>query len=237
MNKKCLSGINGVIENMYNSISEPRIEVIYDENSLIAINKPWNIPTSGKTLDDPDAIQFWLEKKYARKMWAVHQLDADTTGVNLFVTEKRSVSLYQRSLSNCESTKCYYVIVHGVPEWEMLDCCEPIGFVGDRHLGVHPTGKSAFSRFYKLQSSGDYTLILAKIFTGRTHQIRIHLFHMGFPLVGDDWYSDRPVREHVRQALHARTVRLVSPKPLELIAPFPDDFEVLANRLGLDLDI
>ncbi len=216
-----------------NPIPDLHERILYQDSDLLVINKPHDIPTSGKTLDDPDAVQYWLENLMKQKIWAVHQLDADTSGVNLFVKNKKAVPLFQKTLADSKS-KIYLAIVHGVPKWKTMDSHEPIGYISERSLGVAPQGKDAFSRFTVLDSSEEYSLIQAEIFTGRTHQIRIHLHHLGFPLVGDDWYTDQPTRHHFRQALHAWKIDLPQMN-LKFCAPLPSDLKVILDQWNLVL--
>ncbi len=216
-----------------NRVPDLEERIIYEEEGVLIVNKPYDIPTSGKSLEDDDALQYWLMQREDGKVWAVHQLDADTTGVNIFVTRKKLVGKYQKALGNEESRKQYLAVVHGEPLWNDCDCREGIGYVDDRSLGVVESGKTAFSRFKVLSRSGGYSLVSAEIFTGRTHQIRIHLSHLGFPLVGEEWYCSPPCVEHPRQALHAYKVTLCNPIDKEFTANIPDDFESLLSRLKL----
>lgn len=217
---------------MNNPIKDIDERIILDRDGLLIFNKPHDIPTSGRSLEDDDAVQYWLMKKYGSMVWAVHQLDADTSGVNIFVTKKKLVGKFQKALALAQSTKRYLTVVHGEPCWDSCDCTEPIGYVSERSLGVSSTGKSAKSQFRVIQKSGGYSLIEARIFTGRTHQIRIHLAHLGFPLVGEEWYGESPCFDHPRQALHAYEIDLAEPKQ-QFIAPLASDLKDLCERLNL----
>ncbi len=209
--------------------------IIYENNGLLVVNKPFDIPTSGRSLDDDDAVQFWLMKRQEGKVWAVHQLDADTTGVNIFVTEKRLVGKYQKALGDQRSSKRYLAIVHGVPNQSNFECREPIGKVDQKSLGVTSEGKSAHSVFRLIDSVDNYSLIEVHIFTGRTHQIRIHLSHLGFPLVGEEWYRKPACIGHPRQALHAYSVNLSETTGEIFCADIALDFQQLLERLGLEM--
>lgn len=211
--------------------------IIYEKGGLLVVNKPHDIPTSGKSLDDDDALQFWVMQREGGMVWAVHQLDADTTGVNMFVTEKRLVGTYQKALADPLAEKRYVAIVHGVPTWGRTTCTEPIGKIDNRNMGVTPEGKWAESSFRVLSSTEHFSLIEARIKTGRTHQIRIHLSHLGFPLVGEEWYRNPPCVVHPRQALHAFEVTLHRPERHHFRAPLAEDFVTLAAELGLPLTI
>lgn len=210
--------------------------ILYEKDGLLVVNKPHDIPTSGKSLDDDDALQFWLMERHGGMVWAVHQLDADTTGVNIFVTGKKLVGKYQKALSSVDSEKRYLAIVHGVPKWREMRCTEPIGKIDQHSMGVSPEGKAAESLFRVLSISDGFSLIETRIKTGRTHQIRIHLSFLGYPLVGEEWYRNPPSLVHPRQALHAYEVRL-HPSGDIFRAPLAEDFIALAKRLALPLSI
>ncbi len=210
--------------------------IIFENNGLLVINKPYGIPTSGRTLDDDDAVQFWLMKRCGGKVWAVHQLDADTTGVNIFVTQKKLVGKYQKALGDETSSKKYLAIVHGVSTEKEFECQGSIGKIDSRSLGITTDGKSAHSVFRVIDSVDGYSLIEVQIFTGRTHQIRIHLSHLGFPLVGEEWYCEPPCTEHPRQALHAYIVDLSATTGEVFFATIASDFQNLLNTLGLKLN-
>lgn len=222
-----------MIRNSDREIYDLDERVLFDNDGIVIVNKPFDIPTSGRALDDDDSVQYWMIQKYETMVWAVHQLDADTTGVNLFTTRKKLVGKLQKCLASEQSTKTYLAIVHGEPEWDSISCRESIGYVSERSLGVTPDGKSAHSEFRVLDRSQGKSLIQAQIYTGRTHQIRIHLSHLGFPLVGEEWYRNPPCREHVRQALHAWKLKMGQPFDIDIVSPVPNDFHALMNRYQL----
>ena len=205
--------------------------IVYDQDGLLVLNKPYNIPTSGRNLDDDDCLQYWLIKHIGQMVWVIHQIDADTTGLNLFVREKRLVKQYHDLLG--ESSKTYLAIVHGSVDWQSIDVQEPIGKIDERNMGITEKGKSAHRRFTCLNKNDNYSLIQAEIFTGRTHQIRIHANHLGHPLVGEEWYRKPACTLHPRQALHAWKV---SSNQLNLTAPLAKDFIELMEKLNLTLN-
>ena len=216
-----------------NRIPDLEERIIVESDDLLVLNKPFDIPTSGKTLSDDDSVQYWLQQRHGGMVWAVHQLDADTTGVNIFVKKKKLVKIYKDLLALPTSSKEYLVIVHGSPEWDTINEQAKIGYVDKKSLGVSAMGKSAHSFFEVVERVDNFTLIKARIFTGRTHQIRIHLSHLGHPLVGEEWYCNPPCTIHLRQALHAWKVSLDSTPSQSFIAPPPKDFIELAEQLRI----
>ncbi|MDA0349742.1 MAG: RNA pseudouridine synthase [Verrucomicrobia bacterium] len=210
--------------------------LIARHGELLVINKPSGWPTSGRSLKDDDCVQYHLMEHFGTMVWAVHQLDADTSGLCLFVLSKSLVTKLKTLWIHPAMVKEYYAIVYGEPGWDQIDERSPIGSVGEGRLGIHPKGKSAHTRFTVIDRSNGYSLIRAQLQTGRIHQIRIHLSHLGHPLVGEEWYRNSPCLLHPRQALHAHRLKFPVNEVLPihcLTAPIASDLVELAERLGL----
>lgn len=213
---------------------ELEARILFEEDGVLAVDKCPDLPTSGRSLEDEDCLQFALMGRHGGMVWAVHQLDADTSGVNLFTTRKELVERLKRAMAADTALKSYLTIVHGEPPWEEHVCESPVGSLGGGRLGVTATGRSARSSFRVLARAPGFAAVRADISTGRTHQIRIHLSSLGHPLVGEEWYREEPCALHPRQALHARRLRLGDPEPLDVRAPLPLDLRQLLERLRLD---
>lgn len=212
--------------------------ILIRTNDLYILNKPPDWPTSGRSLEDDDCIQLQLIRHHGGMVWALHQLDADTSGICCFTTRKDWVQPIKELWSQPTTMKEYIAIVHGCPDWKSLRVDAPIRKNAANELDVHPDGKSARTDFELLDSHGDYSLMRACIHTGRTHQIRIHLAHLGHPLVGEEWYRSPPCKLHPRQALHARQLNLAENTMFEqssYYAPLPADLIELMQQLGLCL--
>ncbi len=210
--------------------------ILAQHGDLIALNKPYDWPTTGRSLDDDDCVQYHMIQHFGQKVWAVHQLDADTSGVCLFSLNKQLVTKLQAIWGDPGMLKEYLCIAKGEPNWDYIDEHSPIGKVDERSLGVTPDGKSAHTRFQVLDRNKGYSLIQAQLFTGRTHQIRIHLSHLGHPLLGEEWYTHPPCKLHPRQALHATRIHFPDTAPLEtkeFHAPLAEDLKTLMQKLGL----
>ncbi|MCK5884768.1 MAG: RNA pseudouridine synthase [Bacteriovoracaceae bacterium] len=213
-------------------IKDLKKRILCERDGLLVVDKPFNIPTSGRSLADDDCLQYWLMQYHGAMVWAIHQLDADTSGVNIFVTEKRLVPIYKKALEKKNSEKEYLSITHGNPSWNEIEEYGAIGKKDQANLGITPEGKSAHSAFKVLARNENYALIQANIYTGRTHQIRIHLAHLGHPLVGEEWYRKPACVIHHRQALHCHKIHL-SQTGETFISPLAKDLKQLLKKLKL----
>jgi 23S rRNA pseudouridine1911/1915/1917 synthase len=239
------------------------IEVVYDDPALTVVNKPPGMVThpakgnwSGTLVN---AIQFHFDTLSTlageNRPGIVHRLDRDTTGLLVVVKDELAHRRLALQFEQRQVQKEYLALVHGVPQRD--------GDYIDRPIGFHPTvrekmairapedgGKPAVTFYEVLERFRDFALVRCKPQTGRTHQIRIHLTHIGHPIVADKLYSGRdrltladvagPDRLRIlspedaetvlidRQALHAHRLRFQHPvtdQEIALMAPIPADME------------
>lgn len=208
--------------------------LLEEADGLLVVNKPPGWPSTGQTLEDPGCLQHLLMQRLRRRVWAVHQLDKETSGVNLFVRRKALVDHWSQQLKQ-HGQKVYLALCHGEPAWERHSCHLPLGWLpGQRRRGVvEEGGQSAHTLLERVCVGQGYSLLRALPQTGRTHQIRLHLEALGHPLVGDKRYGpSAPCALHARHALHAAELRVGDRR---WSAPLPPDLEALARRLGLKL--
>ena len=225
------------------SSSSPALRLVHDDGRVIAVDKPAGLPSTGRDRDDPDSLEHRLAARLGRTVWAVHQLDADTSGVIVFVTRKSLVPIWAERLSSRSADKQYLAICHGRPAFDGLEVDAPIASSGRSGPpywciapggGAAPKARTARSRLEVLDRTERHALIRVTLLTGRSHQARLHLAHVGHPLVGEKVYRTPPCTEHPRHALHAHAIRFRDGgTPSELIAALPADLRELAARLGL----
>lgn len=214
--------------------------IIRRYGDLVVVNKPFDWATSGRSLDDEDCVQFHMMRHFGQMVWAIHQLDADTSGLCLFTLDKKQVIAVKNRMADARTKKEYLAIVKGEPSWDRIEECSSIGEVSPGCLGVHPNGRSARSLFEVLDRSAGFSVLRVRIYTGRTHQIRIHLQYLGFPLLGEEWYVDEPCTLHPRQALHAYKMEFSPDEHTStdastdvFTAPLAEDLLELAKSKGL----
>lgn len=208
------------------------------------VDKPAGLPSTGRDLDDPACVQGWLmETLGRRKIWAVHQLDRDTTGLNLFVTKKPLVARLSETLR--AGTKTYLALSGGPGFHGERTVTVPIGRrrVGRRWLpalggapGVEQE-KAALSSVRTVSASTQGSLLRVRIETGRSHQVRLHLLSLGHPICGESQHLQPPDSSAPRLLLHAWTLDLPGvPEPLRgLRSPLPADFRAALRARGLRL--
>ncbi|MDD5307891.1 MAG: RNA pseudouridine synthase [Deltaproteobacteria bacterium] len=210
--------------------------IVYEGNGVLVVDKPAGLPATGRDPDDPDSLEHVLAKHLHRRVWAVHQLDTDTSGLIVFVARKSLVARWAARLKPPRAIKTYVAFCHGSPGFEERTIDLPIGALGRGRLGVIPGGKSAISVVRVRDRTRSHGLLEVELRTGRTHQIRIHLAHIGHPLVGERRYLEPPCDLLPRHALHAASIAFKDgEEPAALFAPLPRDLRELARRLGLDL--
>lgn len=204
-----------------------------------AVSKPPFLPTSGYSLDDEFCAQFRVMQHLGKKVWILHQLDADTSGVVLMTTDRRQVKILQKAMQKTTSRKTYIALARGTPPRKSFTQNEPLKIIGDgltRLQTVHPDGKPARTDFVVLKANEDTCVLGVRLRTGRTHQIRVHLDAAGLHLLGERRYRNPPDRGHDRHSLHAWHITLEPTQKVTACAPLPDDLRELYEEHGYDPD-
>lgn len=211
-----------------------RFEVIYEDEDLIVINKPPFMPVHPSRTHGKDSLANTMTYYFKQKnqdiiFRCINRLDRDTTGLTIIAKNRISAALLSQQVSNRQIQRAYYAIVQGKIEPTSGIIEAPIARIGDSILrGVdYEKGKSAITH-YQVQSyhpSKDVSLVYCQLQTGRTHQIRVHMTHIGHPLVGDFLYNKNDTRMN-RQALSASYLKFTHPttkKEMEFTLPLPQD--------------
>ena len=215
--------------------------IIFSDDSILVVNKPAGIPVlpDGWEQDAPYLVKL-LEGQFG-KLWVVHRLDKVTSGVMVFARTAESHQALNMQFERHEAQKVYHAIVVGVPPWDEHIARHLLRVnVGHSHRTVvdHSKGKPSETRFRVLERYAGYSLLEAAPGTGRTHQIRVHAYSLGYPILGDILYSAPETDLIARPALHAQSLTLTHPvisERLTFTAPYPDDFATALKKLRHDL--
>ncbi|MGD0751426.1 MAG: RluA family pseudouridine synthase [Anaerolineales bacterium] len=211
------------------------MEVLYSDDNLLVVNKPSGLATvPGNWEKESISLVKQLETDYDR-LWVVHRLDKATSGLVVFARNSEAHRLLSMQFEHHETHKLYHAIVIGIPAWKDHTARHPLLInVGHSHRTVvdHTKGKPSETVFHLLERYDGYALISAIPSTGRTHQVRVHAFALGYPLLGDTLYSAPASSLIARPALHAQSLQFTfENQPFDFIAPYPADFTQALNKL------
>ncbi|MBR0230278.1 MAG: RluA family pseudouridine synthase, partial [Erysipelotrichaceae bacterium] len=220
------------------------LDIRYEDDDVIVINKPRGLivhPTLSTT--EPTLVNGVLYHCHdlsgingVMRPGVVHRIDKDTTGLILMAkNDKAHMSLSQQLQDKTMSRK-YYALVSGVIQHDTGTIDAPIGRDPKDRQKMAVTDKNskdAVTRFRVMERFSKNTLIECSLMTGRTHQIRVHMEYIGFPVVNDTKYAPKRQRGN-GQLLHAHELTFVHPttgKKITVSAPLPQDFEDYLNML------
>jgi 23S rRNA pseudouridine955/2504/2580 synthase len=231
--------------------------VLYEDEALLVIDKPAGVAVHGGSGVAFGVIEQLREARpHAKFLELVHRLDRETSGV-LMLAKKRAalVGLHEQIREN-RMDKRYYACVHGdwASDWGRRRVVkEPLHkFLtpeGERRVRVQPDGLPSHTVFNLVERWPEYALLEAELKTGRTHQIRVHLAHLGLPIVGDAKYGDFALNKALarpnahpgikRMFLHAYRLKLTHPitgDTLQFEAPLPAECRRFVDSLRAERD-
>ena len=233
-----------------------RSEIIYEDETLVVINKaPGDLSIPDRHRPELFNLQNWLEDRYGQ-IWVVHRLDRETSGVLCFARSAEAHRQLSMQFENREVKKTYLALVDGTPFPPAGDIDQPIAPNPSQpgKMMVGKKGKSALTHYQVTETFRQFSLLEVDIQTGRTHQIRVHLAHIGNPLAVDQLYGkrnfcllseikgqhfrlgkeqeERPLMS--RHTLHAVRLQFHHPssgKIREFSAPLQKDFSAMLKQL------
>ncbi|NTV38026.1 MAG: RluA family pseudouridine synthase [Anaerolineales bacterium] len=214
----------------------PRMNILYKDEHILIINKPAGLSVlpEGWEPDAPYLVKM-LEADPStgsgHKIWVIHRIDKITSGVVVFALTADAHRSLNIQFEKHQVDKKYHAIVNGLPMWNEKVTKFPLRVnVGHKHRTMvdDRNGVRAETRFKVLKRGRDLSLLEAIPMTGRTHQVRVHAYALGFPLLGDTLYSAPETDLISRPALHAYSLAFnhpVSNERVTFTAPYPPDFE------------
>ena len=222
------------------------IDVVYEDSDIIVVNKPKGLvvhPANGNwdgTL--VNAVMAICKDSLSGiggeiRPGIVHRLDKDTSGLLIIAKNDQAHLNMSNQIKDRQVKKIYYALVRGVVPENEATINMPIGrSTKDRKkMAVTKDGKEAITHFKVIERFNKYTLLEVKIDTGRTHQIRVHLSQIGYPVVGDEVYSNGKNEFGVHgQLLHAKSLDFKHPitgKSMHLETELPKEFETVLKQL------
>ena len=228
--------------------SGPRLErtVIFEDAALLVIDKPAGFAVHGGSGISRGVIeQLRLERPQAKFLELVHRLDRETSGVLMLAKKRSALVQLHEAIRDNQTDKRYLMLVHG--HWQdqkrrvSLPLQKYVLASGERRVAVHADGQSSETIFRLRQHFDGFSLLEAQLVTGRTHQLRVQLAHLGFPIAGDDKYGDFSVNKSMqkqglkRMFLHSAETSIRHPlsgEKLTLTAPLPAELARFLQQLS-----
>jgi len=211
--------------------------ILHIDEFILVIDKPAGVSVLPDGWDPDSAFLMQQLKLDFPNLWVVHRLDKVTSGVMVFARTADAHRALNLQFEKHTVEKIYHAICNGLPKWEKHTARHPLRInVGHSHRTAvdHSKGKPSVTHFKVLKRYDSCGLLEAVPATGRTHQVRVHAYALGHPLVGDILYSAPPTDLIARPALHALSLALTHPETgqqMTFEAPYPDDFAQAISNL------
>lgn len=220
--------------------AEGPLKIVYQDDDLLLIDKPPNMPVHPSKGHISDSLANIVTGHFASRgenivCRFVNRLDSGTSGLLCMAKHALAHSLLASQLHSDVFQRNYIAVVHGRIEGSGIinaPILDPPSASIKRIIS--PQGQRAVTKYQALETRSDYSVLELSLITGRTHQIRVHLAHIGHPLFGDWLYGSEGSGGIFRPALHSSSIRLMHPlqhTPLNFCTPLPDDMLELLNRL------
>lgn len=224
-------------EDEYDAVNIP-IDIIYEDNDLLVVNKPPFMvvhPTKShqnNTIANGVAYYF-KEKNIKRKVRLVNRLDMNTSGIVIIAKHPYAHNELANQMKSNLVEKYYYAVVEGIVKEDKGIINEPIARLNPEDIirVVDPSGKECITHFFVESTKDNMTLVKLKLETGRTHQIRVHMKHIGHPIIGDTLYGTESNLIN-RQALHCYEMKFRQPitdEEITITCPMPEDMKKLGG--------
>ena len=212
------------------------LNIVYEDSALLIINKPAKTPVHPSMDHFEDSLSngvkyYFDEIELQKKIRPVNRLDKDTSGLVVFAKNEYIQECLIKQMQTKEFVKEYIAICDGIFENKKGTISAPIVRKENSIIErcVSEAGDIAITHYEVLKSAFNYSVVKCKLETGRTHQIRVHMAHIGHPLLGDTLYGN-PSPLISRQALHAYKISFIHPvtrKQMKLTAEIPEEYEKL----------
>jgi len=228
-----------------------RPRILHEDHEILLLDKPpgW-VVTSAATTASTKTVQDWLRESFkyplsediGARSGLVHRLDKETSGVLVVAKTREAFLDLQAQFKKRITEKVYIALVHGVID-ENGEVNAPVGRLpwNRKRFGVLAGGREAYTRYEIFQNFNGYTLLSVSPRTGRTHQIRVHMRHIGHAIVSDELYAGRKTARADRQwcprlFLHAKSLSLLHPhtgERVEFSSPLPADLKLALKALEM----
>ena len=224
------------------------LPILFENDDIIAVDKPPSLASIPERDKTKESVLAQLSRVYPHKIYVVHRLDKNASGVILFAKNARTHKYLSRQFTSRTVKKTYLALVHGVVAEGRGVIDKPLRqFASGRVAVDSERGKPSVTEFEVVERFGSYTLVRAHPLTGRLHQLRVHFYSIGHPIVGDRVYGQTNPQinlgaKYSRLMLHAERVIFRLPpflsstegtggEELTIESPMPDSFAQVVESL------
>ena len=211
------------------------ISILFEDEDVIAVDKPEGLAAIPPRGPQGDSLLELLGTQREERLFVVHRIDKDTSGVIVFARNAQAHRFLNQQFEARQVEKAYLALVHGVVAENAGTIEQPLRQCGSGRVAVDgKRGKPSITEFRVVERFGSHTLVEAHPRTGRRHQIRVHLYHLGHPIVGDPLYGEKArQKDFPRLMLHAQrlTAQLPSGTDLTVEAPIPESFRASLEEI------
>lgn len=213
------------------------LDIVYEDEHILAINKPAGIPVHPSILHFEDSlangVKYYFDTiKLKKKIRAINRIDLNTSGLVLLAKNQYIQECLIKQMTTNVFKKTYLAVVSGILKEKTGTINAPIARKENSIIErcISPDGQSAITHFKVLEEFNNYSLVQCILGTGRTHQIRVHMAYIGHPLLGDNLYNPEDNLNLInRQALHSYKMEFIHPisnKVMSLKAELPTDMKL-----------
>ncbi len=220
----------------HNNQKDTELQILFEDADILVINKPYGL-LSVATNKDEEFTAYKMASTYVKisnrqnKVFVVHRLDRDTSGVMMFAKTESAKTNYQKQWNELVKDRTYIAILEGKLVQEQGTMKSFLQENKTTHMYSTSTGQEAITRFELIKHTDNHSLVKVNIDTGRKNQIRVHMADMKHPIIGDKKYgaTTNPLK---RLGLHAYRLELINPKTkktMTFIADMPPKFKKISK--------
>lgn len=210
-------------------------DILYEDNYIIVVNKPAGLLTISTAKEKEKTLYHYVssylkEKNKSNKVFIVHRLDKETSGVVVFAKDEKTKNMLQKDWNNLVSVREYTAVVHGLMSKKSARLVDKLMETKANlvYITKKQDGKEAITNYKVIKENSKYSLLKINIETGRKNQIRVQLENIGNPIVGDNKYGEKDGMK--RLYLHANKLKMFYPimkKEMEFKTEVPVEFKHL----------
>ncbi|MBI4648382.1 MAG: RluA family pseudouridine synthase [Bacteroidia bacterium] len=204
------------------------LAILFENENILAVDKPEGIASIPEGDISKGCVLKTLEESRKEKLFVVHRLDKDVSGVLLFARNAETHKFLNKLFDTRQVKKKYIALVHGLAAKDKGKIDKPLRQFGSGRMGIDfQKGKQSVTNFHIINRYNNFTLVNIAPVSGHRHQIRVHFYSIGHPVVGDIRYGEKAMQQKFpRLMLHAQEIafKLQNDEPIKINSPVPRSF-------------